>query len=136
MQIYHSRYTRLHGSSYKEIYPQALSRYRRIQGKTKRQPYVRSSYFAKDKVFLTYFWQHLRQKNDQDRVRRLKYFDAALDVIRNTTFPPTTKQNPQDKYEKLHRFFGSTKDKQKFCIQIKENTKTERKDLISIFPIN
>lgn len=136
MQIYRSRYRRLHGSSYKEIYPQAFKIYKVVQKNTKRQPYVRSSYFARDKVFLTYFWQHLRQKNDRDRVRRLRSLEAALDTIRNTRYAPTTKQNPKDTYELLHRFIGCTGDNQLFYIQIKENVVTKRKDLISIFPIN
>lgn len=136
MQIYHSRYTRLHGSSYKEIYPQVLEAYKEIQRNTKRQPYVRSSYFAKDKVFLTYFWQHIREKNYRDRMRRLRCFAAAIDLLRNSTYPPTIKKSPNSERELLYRFMGSTKDKQIFYVQVKEDTKTKRKDLISIFPAN
>lgn len=136
MQIYHSRYTRLHGSSYKEIYPQALEVYKDIQQNTKRQPYVRSSYFSKDKIFLTYFWQHIREKNHRDRMRRLRCFVAAIDLLRNSACQPTIKRNPNNTYELLYRFMGSTKDKQFFYVQVKENTKTKRKDLISIFPAN
>ena len=107
-----------------------------MQAHTKRQPYIRSRYFSKDKVFLAYFWQHLRQKNFKDRARRLRFFEAALDVLRNTTYIPTTKQSPTDGNEVLHRFAGTTKDNELFYVQVKENKKTGRKDFISVFPPN
>jgi hypothetical protein len=136
MQVYKSRYRRLPGTSYSEVYPRALHIYKLALAHTKRQPYVRAMFFARDKVFLAYFWQHLRQKNFKDRARRLRYFDAALDVIRHTAYAPTTKQNPTDTNELLHRFAGSTRDDELFYVQIKQNIKTGRKDFISVFPPN
>ena len=136
MQVYKSKYGRIPGTSYSEVYPRALAIYRLAQAHTKRQPYIRSKYFSKEKIFLAYFWQHLRQKNFKDRSRRLRYFEAALDVMRNTTYTPSTKQNPNDANELLHRFAGETKNSELFYIQIKENNKTGRKDLISVFPPN
>jgi hypothetical protein len=136
MQVYKSKYGRLTGSSYGEVYPKALAVYRQAQAHTKRQPYLRSRYFSKDKIFLAYFWLHLRQKNFKDRTRRLRFYEAALDVLRNTTFTPTTKQNPEDANELLHRFYGITREDELFYIQVKENNKTGRKDLISVFPPN
>lgn len=134
MQVFKSKYGRLPGTSYGELYPLALDIYKQTLSHTKRQPYVRSKFFAKDKVFLAYFWQHLRQKNFKDRARRLRYFAAALDVMRNTTYEPTVKQNPNDKHELLLRFAGSTREDELFYMQIKQNIKTGRKDLISVFP--
>ena len=136
MQIYKSKYRRLPGTSYNEVYPRALHVNKQALAHTKRQPYVRSQFFAKDKVFLAYFWQHLRQKNFKDRARRLRYFEAALDLIRHTAYAPTTKQNPNDTNELLHRFAGATRDDELFYVQIKQNIKTGRKDLLSIFPPN
>jgi hypothetical protein len=136
MQVYKSKYGRIPGTSYSEVYPRALTIYRLAQSHTKRQPYIRSKYFSKDKIFLAYFWQHLRQKNFKDRARRLRYLEAALDAMRNTTFTPITKQNPNDANELLHRFAGETMNSELFYVQVKENNKTGRKDLISVFPPN
>ena len=66
----------------------------------------------------------------------MRYFEAALDVMRNTPYTPSTKQNPNDANELLHRFAGETKHSELFYIQVKENNKTGRKDLISVFPPN
>ncbi len=136
MQVYTSKYGRAPGTSYSEVYPRVLLVYKQVQAHTKRQPYVRSRYFAREKIFLAYFWQHLRQKNFKDRARRLRFFAAALDVLRNTTYTPTTKQSPSDANELLHRFAGVTKDNELFYVQVKEHKKTGRKDFISVFPPN
>ena len=95
---------------------------------------MRSAYFKKDKIFLDYFWQHLWQKNWRDRVRRLKYYPCALDMIRSSRVEPISKQNPNKPVEILHRFAGITKNKELFFIQIKEDRRTDQKSLISIFP--
>ena len=134
--MYKSKYGRTAGTSYGEIYPRVLSVYKQVRAHTRRQPYVRSRYFSRDKVFLAYFWQHLRQKNFKDRARRLRYFEAGLDVLRNTTYTPSTKQSPTDANELFHRFAGATKEDELFYVQIKENNKTGRKDLISVFPVS
>lgn len=33
----------------------------------------------------------------------------------------------------MHRFYGITKDGHEFCVQIKQNKRTGRKDFISVF---
>ena len=136
MQIYRSNFKKTPGSSYKEIYPYTLRVYKNVRSRSKRQPYVRSRYFSKNKVFLDLFWQHIHEKNHRDRVRRLQYFEAGLDVVRNSNYKPNQKKNPNNTSEQLYRFTGSTKDNQIFYVQIKENTRTNRKGLISIFPAN
>jgi hypothetical protein len=91
--------------------------------------------FNKEKIFLPLFWQHIWDKQKwQDRMRRLKYFKAALELIRFTRFDPISKQNPNHPEEILHRFAGATLKKGLFYVQIKENKKTKQKYLISIFP--
>ena len=40
--------------------------------------------------------------------------------------------NPNKKSELLHRFYGITKEKEIFFVQIKENVNTDRKELMSI----
>lgn len=134
MKVYQTKVKRLSGTDYREIHSRALNIYRQIKAKTKRRPYIRSAYFKKDKVFLDYFWQHLWQKNWRDRVRRLKYYPCALDLIKNSRVEPISKQNPNKPTEILHRFAGFTKNKELFFVQIKEDKKTDQKSLMSIFP--
>jgi len=134
MKVYQVKVKKLSGTDYREIHSQALVIYKQIKSRTKRRPYMRSAYFKKDKIFLDYFWQHLWQKNWRDRVRRLKYYPCALDMIRSSRVEPISKQNPNKPVEILHRFAGITKNKELFFIQIKEDRRTDQKSLISIFP--
>ena len=134
MKVYETRYATLPGSDYGDVKSAARAIYNQYVARTKRQPYIKSKYFKGDKIFLEYFWQHLWAKNWRDRMRRLKYLPAALDLIKNSNFEPSTKQNPNKRTEILHRFYGLTKNKELFYIQIKENDKTKKKYLMSIFP--
>jgi len=134
MNYYQSKVRKLTGSNYAEIYPQAFEIYKAIRRRTKRKPNVRSSYFKKQKIFLDYFWEHLHQKNLGDKARRLKYYSCALDLIKNSKVTPTSKENPNKRYEVLHRFTGRTSDGDLFYVQIKEDKKTNQKYFISAFP--
>jgi hypothetical protein len=115
------------GTSHAEVYPPAHKLYNQIKAQTKRQPYVRSAYFDKNKVFIELFWIHLNQKNNKERVRRLKYFPAGIQLLRATRQTPISKQNPNKSNEALHRFAGTTANGDLFYIQVKENLKTGRK---------
>lgn len=132
--IFRSKFNKLPGSNYKEVYKNARQVYSPIEKKTKRQPYLRSAYFKKQKVFFTYFWKHISDKQFRDRVRRLKYLACALELIENSKIPPTIKPNPNRKSELLYRFYGKTKDGDAFYVQIKEEIKKKRLNFISIFP--
>ncbi len=134
MDLFKTKKKKIPGTSFKEINRTAQLIYKQIKSKTKRTPYVRSRYFKKEKVFLTLFWDHLFNKNEKDRVRRLKFYDCALDLIKNSSYDPETRENFQKKDELLHRFYGETSKREKFVVQIKENKRTKRKDLISIYP--
>jgi hypothetical protein len=134
-KIYNTKIKKLSGTSYNEVYPQAISIYKQIASKTRRRPYVRSRHFNNEKVFLDYFWDHIRQKNPKDRARRLKYYTCGLDLIKNSNIRQDSKNNPNKSSEILHRFYGRTLDKSLFCVQIKESVKRREKSLISIFPI-
>lgn len=135
MQVYKSRYGRLPGTSFREIMAAARREYHTIQKLTPRRiPYVRSGYFTKDKVFLNTFWDHLKQKHPADQARRLKFYDAALDLIRNTREAPDTIFANDDLDNLLHRFHGVTRDGYPFSVQIKQNKRTGRKDFMSVFP--
>lgn len=134
MNIYKSKYGKLPGSSYDEVAPLARKEFQRIKKLTKRQPYVRSAYFRKDKIFLTLFWDHLAQKHRGDRASRLKLYTCALDLLRHSPYAPATIFSVDDLNVMLHRFAGETKDGAQFCVQVKEDKRNGRKDFISVFP--
>lgn len=114
----------------------ARHEYHKIQKRTpRRKAYIRSAYFSKDKIFINQFWDHLKQKRPNDRLRRVKYYLCALDLIRHaTSSPETIIEKTLD--TQLHRFTGKTKDGEVFFVQIKHNIKTGRKDFMSVFPGN
>lgn len=133
MEIYQTKTKKLPGTDFKEVHKQAFSYYKEIKSKTKRRPYVR---FKKEKIFLELFWGHIfEKKNWRDRMRRLKYFPCAIELIKNSHADPKSKENPNNQSEILHRFAGITKDKDLFMVQIKEEKHTGRKRLISVFPL-
>ncbi|MCX6811153.1 MAG: hypothetical protein NT039_00445 [Candidatus Berkelbacteria bacterium] len=134
MDFYKSTKQKIAGTSFKEINKSAKSIFNRVKARTRRTPYLRSKYFRKEKVFLILFWSHLYKKNERDRVRRLRFYDCALDLIINSHRDPETRDNFKKKDELLHRFYGISTKGEKFTVQIKENKRTKRKDLISIYP--
>lgn len=62
MIAYQTKANKLSGSNYAEIKKRAMFVFNQIKKKTKRQAYIRSAYFQKDKIFFNYFWDHLFQK--------------------------------------------------------------------------
>lgn len=133
MKIYQSKYPKLNGSSYLELERKARQLYLAEMRRTKRNPYVRSKMFKGEKVFLKLFWEHLHQKHRSDRDRRLQYYQAALDTIRNSTIIPEYKTNPNNKSEMVYRIEAKTKDGDKFYVQIKQN-RQGNKHFMSVFP--
>ncbi|MFA5855362.1 MAG: hypothetical protein WC846_03740 [Candidatus Gracilibacteria bacterium] len=67
-------------------------------------------------------------------MRRLKFYPAALELISDTKFAPSSKENPNKSDEILHRFAGISKENFVFYVQIKEDKRSGRKDFISVFP--
>lgn len=125
---------RLTGSQYEDLERQARKIYRRIARQTKRNPYIRSSYFGKDKVFLKVFWTHLHQKSQYERRKRLRYYQAAIELLRHSKLEPTIKLNP-NKREVLYRFQGVTADGESFIVQVKQDLRTSNKHFMSVFPV-
>jgi hypothetical protein len=119
-KYFQSKFDELKGSDYLEIFHKAHKIYAEIARTTKRSPYVRSVYFSKQKVFLKTQWDHIYQKNNPDRQRRLKYYAAAIDLIRNSTCEPTVSYADGNK---LFKFYGKTKSKSEFIVQIKQDNK-------------
>jgi len=135
MKVYRVKAAKLSGTDFREVYKKANAFYAPIKKRTKRRAYVKSAYFAKDKIFLELFWQHLFDKSNwRDRVRRLKYLPCAIELIQNTRFDPISKESPNKPSEILHRFAGVTKNNELFFVQIKESKRNGQKWLVSVFP--
>ena len=133
MISYQTKSRKISGTSYGEVMHGAFDIYNEIKKKTKRRPYIRSAYFKKEKIFLDYFREHLFQKSPKERMRRLKYFRAACELIKDSKLGPVEKTESFEKKEVLYRFAGLTIEKELFYIQIKEDKK-KRKYLMSCFP--
>lgn len=131
---YQTKSKRLPGTNYSEIRTSALILFNQIKKKSKRKVYIRSAYFNKQKVFFDYFWVHLFDKSHLERVQRLKFFAASLELIRYSRNHLVSQENPHKRGEILHRFAGLTKDKELFYAQIKENKRNNVKYLMSCFP--
>lgn len=134
MNVFQSKYGLITGSSYNEVAPLARKEHNTIKKMTRRQPYVRSTYFNKDKVFINLFWEHLAQKHRGQRTARLKYYSCAIDLIRHTRITPDPIFSYTDMNVILHKFSGKTIEGNAFYVQIKQNKRTGRKDFVSVFP--
>ena len=134
MNIYTVKASKFSGTSYSEIERQARKLHNTIAKQTKRNAYIRSTYFKKNKIFIKLFWEHLNQKPRKDRKRRLKYYACAIELLRHTPHTPETRQNPNGRNELVHRFAGITKEGEEFYVQVKENKANDDKYLISVFP--
>ena len=133
MNAYNTKYPQLSGSSYSEVLKRARQEYNFIAHSTKRQPYIKSKYFSGEKVFFAVFWTHLMDKNQKNRTKRLRFYKAALDLLRNSQINPDTITSAEDQRMLLYRFYGITKDGSYFCVQVKEDIRTKRKDFMSVF---
>lgn len=133
MNVFKSKATLLPGASYAEVLIVARKEYKKVMAITRRQPYVRSTYFNKDKIFISVFWTHLMQKHRKDRFKRLKLYNAAIDLMRNSRCEPETIFSKNDFSVILHRFYGITKDGVEFCVQVKQDKRSGRKDFMSVF---
>jgi len=134
MDIFNSKYSRLPRSNYREIRKRADVLLAENRRKTKRRPYLRSPYFSKEKIFFEYFEEHLRQKNFSDRIRRLKFIQASLELLKYSRNVPEISDNRGRTGEQLYRFRGRTADGYLFIVQVKKNKKTGQKYFMSCFP--
>ncbi len=135
-KAYSTKSKRLSGSNYGEIHRKAFNLYTQIEKRSKRRAYVRSNYFKKEKIFLSLFWHHLGDKfSHKDKLRRLKFYPCALELIKNSKCEPQSKENVDKKSEILHRFTGISPENEIFFVQIKENKNTHQKYFISVFPL-
>jgi hypothetical protein len=126
MKIYKSRVGKLPGSSYQELIKNARRIYHGIEKQTNRTPYIKSdkhSYFKGQKIFLNLYFVHLDQKSRIDRKRRLRYFEAGLDLLKHNTYAPLEKPNPNKSGEQLLRFAGVTPGDELFYVQVRKNSR-------------
>ena len=131
MKYFQSKYLILPGTSLDEVTRVARREFHKIQNRNpKRQVYVRSRYFKRDKVFIRLFWDHLAQKNPTERTARLRFYLGAIDLLRNTVVEPEIKIRDSDL---LYRFAGVLRSGEKFNVQVKMDRKSGRKDFMSVF---
>lgn len=116
MRVYQSKALLLAGSSYDEVQAIARKEHNKVIALTKRQPYVRSAYFTKSKIFLSVFWGHTMQKGRKTRTERLKLYSAAVDLMRKSRHAPETIIEKNSSSILLHRFYGVTRDGVEFCV--------------------
>lgn len=135
--LYVCKTAQLSGSSYKEIKAAAWLVYHAEQKRSpRREAYIRCPYFNKEKIFVSSFWQHLKQKTPADQERRMRLLNCAVEHLGRTTIAPETIVETKLPRVLLHRFYGKTKDGRLFAVQVKEDKRTRRKDFMSVFPIN
>ncbi len=134
IKIYRAKTGRWGGTSFDELIKKTRRLFKEIESNPRRKLHIRSAYFKKEKIFFDYFWPHLNQKPPRQRQKRLAYLECGIELLQNSHHAPTSKANPNRKSELLHRFAGVTKDDELFFVQVKEDTKTKKKFLMSVFP--
>ena len=130
---YRTRVGKIPGKQYQAVEWTARNTYNSIAKKSKRNPYVRSRYFAGEKVFLKLFWEHLNQKSRFERKRRLKFYNCAIELLEKSSCIPSIMQNPSKQSETLYRFSGVTPTDEFFYVQVKKDKKSG-KFFMSVFP--
>jgi len=93
------------GKSYAIVCKIARRIFNNIASKTKRRPYIRSSFFDGEKIFLDNFWSHLMQKNASDRKRRLRFFECGVELIEFSKIEPIYESKDHILNEAYYRFF-------------------------------
>ena len=132
MKIYQSKVSKISGRKYIDVERAARQIHKDISSRTKRSPYIKSTYFDGSKIFIDLFWTHLNQKPRADRKRRLKYYATAIDLLKNSKVKPIEKPNPNGKNELVYRFYGITKDGELYFVQVKQDAKGN-KYFMSVF---
>ena len=136
-KTFQSRNTQIPGSSYDEVVRHVRRSHNTIAKMTKRQAYVRSSYFRNsgrgEKIFIDLYWEDLAKKNRKIKVERLKLYDAAIDLLRNSRFDSESIFSHANHSLILHRFYGVTRDGIGFCVQVKQDKRSGRLDFMSAF---
>ncbi len=133
MQYWKVNSPEIRGSKYGPVIKEAMRIYHVLEKKSKRRAYIKTKAFNKRKVFLKTFWDHIFQKNPRDRLRRLRYFACAIELLKESTYKPELKLGKGTEKELWYRLYGETRNKEKFIVQIKE-TSNKQLYLLSVFP--
>jgi hypothetical protein len=120
------------GTNLKEVTKKSMSIFHDIEKQTRRRPSVKCQVLGGNKVFIGEYLAHQNQKMRLDKLRRLKFFPCAIDLIENTTEKPTEKTLRSG--ETLYRLYGIAGNGQRFVVQISKNPKTDNRRLMSSFP--
>lgn len=120
------------GSDYAEVMKKARQIFHGLEKNPKREAHIRSAYFRDQKIFLNSFWGHLNTKSPRDKMRRLRFYSCAIELIMNSRLDPEIPFKNED--ERLYRFSGLSADGQLFTVQIREELKTSKKYFTSVFP--
>jgi hypothetical protein len=134
MDVYKTKASTIKGTSYEEVVKTARKAYGEVKAQRKRSPYVRMKYFKGEKVFVNLFWEHNVQMHKRDRLKRLPFYAASLELISETRHAPQVTLKKSESNLVYYRFNGITQNGRLFTVQIKENIKTGRKDFMSVFP--
>jgi hypothetical protein len=134
IKYFKSKYDRMKGTSYGELIGKAHSIVNSYNNNPRRKENIRSKYFNGDKIFFEYFWQHHSYKPMADRIRRIVFFTAAIDLLMNTRYSPNIEPSKKNKSEIWYTFYGETKSGEKFAVHLKKNQRGN-KYLMSVFPI-
>jgi hypothetical protein len=65
--------------------------------------------------------------------KTVEVYKAALDLLRNSTSYPDSSIESTQQDVFLHRFYGATIDGEEFCVQVKVDKRSGRKDFMSVF---
>ncbi len=136
-KTFQSRHSQIPGTSYDELSHIVRKEHDKIAKRTKRQAYIRSSYFRSgkrgEKVFIGLYWEDIAKKNRKKKVERFKLYTAAIDLLLNSPHASEIILSESNKSIVLHRFYGVTRDGIHFCVQVKQNIRTGRLDFMSAF---
>lgn len=86
--LYKTKLSKISGTNLKEINKNVRRIYKKLIVNAKRKPFICSAYFKKEKIFFDYFWDHLKQKGQKARFKRLQFFEAAVELIKNSKAAP------------------------------------------------
>lgn len=128
--IYKAKACKITSTRYRDIERSARKIYGNIARRSKRNPYIRSRYFKGEKIFLKLFWEHLHQKNQNERRRRLRFYACAIELLKVSTCEPEIVHSLG---ETLYRFAGMAPTDEVFYVQVKKDRKSNRY-FMSVFP--
>jgi hypothetical protein len=134
IKFFQSKYNEMAGTSYCELINKAHAIVNALNPNHRRKENVHCGYYSGEKIFFEYFWQHQSNKPPADKMRRIRFFQCAVDLLQNTTYAPNIEPSGKNSSELWLSFYGKTKSGVKFVVHLKSNQRGN-KYLMSIFPL-